>query len=128
MEEAVELHPDEAFEPSLLVLLSEEGPIGALVAVLCIVSTLWLVISRLRGCFRVQRAHRGRDLALLFTAPVSGFLLSVAKIVDAFLNSDSIRFALGHGLKWNFAIRELAMLCFLVGIVAFMLPAKAAAA
>ncbi|WP_157447446.1 hypothetical protein [Chthoniobacter flavus] len=122
---------EEQFEPNLFQLFREEGPVGLLVIVASVTCTLWLLISRIRGCFRLQPTRIPRDLALLMTGPVTATLYSVIKALVAVqayvrggIDSD---FVLIYGLQGPKAICIVALLGFLLSVIAFTLPSKSEA-
>lgn len=119
---------EEHFEPNFFQLLREEGPVGLLVVVVSVASILWLLISRIRGCFRVQPTRIPRDFAFLITGPVTAILYSVMKAMVAAqayvrggIDSD---YPLIYGLRGAKAICVVALLGFILGVVAFTLPTK----
>jgi len=120
--------PVEHYDPNLFELLKEEGPAGLLAAALIVVFTAALLISRIRGCFRIQPANTGRDLAFLVAGPISAMLLSTMKAIAAaqslVAGGFDADFPLKYGLTGATAICSLALLCFAVGVIAFALPTK----
>ena len=115
-------------EPNLFQLVLEGGPLSLFVVLFSVGCALWLLVTRIQGCFRPRLATPGRDLAFLITGPVCAVLLSAIKAIVAaqsFVRGgmDS-EFPLIYGLSSATAICVIALLCFAVGVIAFMLPTK----
>jgi hypothetical protein len=122
---------EEHHEPSLLRILQWEGAFGLLVAAFIVTSALCLLVSRIRGCFRPQPANLGRDIAFLFSGPVSAMLYAAVQAMEAarvFVSGGiDAEFPLVYGLRAPAAYCVVAFLCFVLGVAAFTLPAKSPA-
>lgn len=115
----------------LFVMLRYEGPIGFFIALFIVTFTLWLLISRIRGSFRSRPINPGRDLTFLVAGPITAILYAAIKAMDAaqaiFQGGIDADAPLSYGLNGPLALCYLALLGFILGVIAFTLPAKSPA-
>ncbi len=119
---------EERYQPNAFELIAQSGPWGLLVAAFSVATALWLLISRVRGCFRVQPNRTARDLAFLITAPVTAtlyLLMDASVAVQGFMEGGiDAEFGLLYGLRGPVVIGANALLCFVSGVIALCLPSK----
>jgi hypothetical protein len=119
---------NEHIEPNLIQLLLGEGPMGLFVLLFSIACTAWLLVSRIRACFRAHRVSTARDLALLFSGPVTAVLYSAIKAIVAaqcyVRGGIDAEHPLIYGLGGAIAICLIALIGFVLGVFAFALPPK----
>ncbi len=122
---------DDNLEEFTLQELFDLGVFNVFALMLAIGCTLWLVISRVRGCFRHRAPDVAIDLACLLAAPVVGTLISIfrcAAVTAAYVSNNPDLLDIDRALSWS--LREasttssLALICFLAGLVSLMLPQK----
>ena len=110
---------------ALLKLLSADEWLCLLFSIGC---TLWLLISRIRGCFHPTPINVGRDFAFLITGPVTAILITTIRSIAAVESNMTVGIdsdvPLRYGLATATAYCTVALLCFILGVISFMLPAK----
>lgn len=116
-------------EQTLFGIVSELEPVPAFALLFSIVCTSWLVVSRIRGCFRFHAPNLVRDIALLSTGPVSALLISIIKAAAGIhtflrpgLDADLVFF---HALSEIVGVCYVSIICFVAGVFSIMLPIKA---
>ena len=119
---------EEHARTSLSQLFMELGPIGCFAVAFSLSCTLWLLVSRIRRCFQPRSSQLGRDLAFLFSGPVSAILHSIIQVVGAtqsFVRGGiDAEFDVIYGLSGSITICIVGFLCFMLGVIAFSLPTK----
>ena len=106
----------------------ELGPIPGGALLFAMACTIWLVLSRVRRCFRVRGSSTVRDVGLLFSGPVMAILISFVKVAvyaRAYLQGGlDVEMGLIASLHDAVRICVIGMSCFAIGICSLMLPTK----
>jgi hypothetical protein len=114
--------------PGLIEELFAMGPLPLLVVLAIVGVTLWLAVSRVRRCFRSADVPIVRDLAMFFAPPLAAVLLSLVLAANGTIayaeGGIDTYYAALYALKNVGMICEIALLCFLISLVAMVLPAK----
>lgn len=91
--------------------------------------TIWLLTRRIYGCFRVCRPAPVRDVVLLITGPVCALLLITKQAALGTMTllgrGIDAEYALLDGLLAPMLVCEIAFWCFVLGVIAFLLPSQA---
>ncbi len=113
---------------NLFQLLLRGGPAELFTILFMIVCTVWLLVSRIRRCFRVYEPRLARDLVFLATGPVCAILLSfwqaAAGTMALMAGGIDAEFGLRYGLEEVVVLADIAFYCFVAGVLGFMLPTK----
>jgi hypothetical protein len=114
---------------TLLSLLRQLGAEQSFCLLFSVGCTVCLLISRIRRCFRHKEVNVTKDLALLITAPVTAILITIIRTITAVQSNMTegidTDYPLRYGLATATAYCTVALVCFLLGVISFMLPQKA---